>query len=189
VTTPAPAGDASADFLEPGDAVRITVWQRPEMSGEFVVSRDGHLIHPVFRSMNVRGLTPSQIEAQVRVYLTRFESDPQFTVEPLIRLVISGEVRQPGILSVPPGTTVRQAIFEAGGVTTEGVLNRARVVRGGTMTTLDLLNAPGMAMPVQSGDEIVVARRRSILRDFIAPVGSVVGGLSGLAHLILRLTD
>jgi protein involved in polysaccharide export with SLBB domain len=181
------AASAAPSVLRPGDAVRITVWQRPEMSGEFLVAGDGSLIHPLFRVLRVDGIDGPELEERVRGFLSRFEANPQFVVEPLFRVVVEGAVRRPGMHSVPPGTTVRQAVLEAGGVTDQGVQDRVRLVRNGVTRTVELSAPGGTNMLVLSGDEIVVARRRSIMRDYVGPVSSVLGATSAIIHLVWRL--
>jgi protein involved in polysaccharide export with SLBB domain len=173
-------------LIQPGDAVRITVWQRPEMSGEFTVSREGRLIHPLYRAIDISGLDGPALEAEVRRYLERFEATPSFVVEPLFRIVVEGAVRQPGRVSVPPGTSVRDAIVEAGGVSEMGLQNRARLTRGGAVRSIALDDADQSRLEVRSGDEIVVPRRRSIFRDYVAPVSSFVGAMGSIATLIWR---
>jgi protein involved in polysaccharide export with SLBB domain len=175
--------------LRPGDAVRVQVWGRPEMGGELVVSPDGYLIHPLYRDIRVDNLTIPELEERLRSALEFYERDPKFVVEPLVRLVVGGAVRQPGMKSVPPGTTVRQAILEAGGVTEFGVLDRARLIRDGRVTTVDLSSEAVGQAAVASGDEIIVDRRRSVLRDIVVPVSSVVGAISSIAHVLWRLRN
>src|SRR5215218_6153155 len=47
--TPAPAPRTEAVSLSPGDSVRITVWRKPEFSGDFIVAPDGTISHPLYR--------------------------------------------------------------------------------------------------------------------------------------------
>src|SRR5687768_3511177 len=78
--------------LTPGDSVRIVVWRKPEFSGDFVVAPNGTITHPLFRSVQVAGMPFANAEANVRRFLSRFEENPEFVMEPLIRVAISGEV-------------------------------------------------------------------------------------------------
>src|SRR5688572_5924286 len=82
--SPAPSTDQVT--LAPGDSVRIVVWRKPEMSGDFIVGPDGTITHPLYRSVRVAGIPFSTAEANVRNFLARFEQDPQFVVEPLVRV-------------------------------------------------------------------------------------------------------
>ena len=41
--------------LKPGDMVRVTVWRKPELSGDFRVLADGSIAHPLYQAINVTG--------------------------------------------------------------------------------------------------------------------------------------
>jgi polysaccharide export outer membrane protein len=70
------------------------------------------------------------------------------------KVFVSGEVRNPGAYPFSPGTTVRQAISLAGGLTEDGSSGRIRVVRaaGGKSRELKIK----LEDAVQPGDTIVV---------------------------------
>jgi polysaccharide export outer membrane protein len=174
-------------ILMPGDVVRITVWRRPELSGDFTVSADGSIRHPIYQGVKVGGVAVSAAEARLRDFLARFESTPQFVIEPLFRVTVGGEVRQPNLYSLPQETTVSQAVAMAGGPTERGRLDRVILQRDGHETRIDL-NAPsseGAPTPVRSGDRIFVARRRD-WRENIAPIASTTAALAAITNIILR---
>lgn len=185
----APESQGEGPTLQPGDRVRIVVWRQPELSGEFDVAPDGSITHPLFRQVRVADLPISAVEQRLRDFLERFEANPQFVVEPLLRIATAGEVRLPSLYSLPAGTTVAQAIITAGGPTEFGRLDRVRVVRGGEEIRGDLTDPadPLLEMPVHSGDQIVVGRRRAFFRDVIWPAATISGSLATFALLIERL--
>lgn len=74
--------------LTPGDSVRVVVWRKPELSGDFVVAPDGTLTHPLFRAVRVGGIPFATAQANMRQFLTGFEQDPQFVMEPLVRVAV-----------------------------------------------------------------------------------------------------
>src|SRR5687768_7681649 len=111
------AGTLAEQVVRPGDAVRITVWRKPEMSGEFAVAPDGGLRHPLYRGVNIGGLPVASAEARVRTFLATLDEAPQFVFEPLFRILVAGEVRDPGMLLLDQGTLVVQAVATAGGPT------------------------------------------------------------------------
>jgi polysaccharide export outer membrane protein len=118
--------------MNPGDQVRITVWRKPEMSGDFTVGGNGTILHPLYREVSVIGVPLTTVEERLRTYLTRYETNPQFVIQPLVRIVVGGEVRSPNILSVPPETTIAQAVALGGGPTERGRLDRVNVIREGS---------------------------------------------------------
>lgn len=187
VTAQQPA-PPSQPTLRAGDALRVSVWRSPEMSGEFTIGVDGTVSHPLYRELNVAGKTMPQIETAFRTLLGRLNATPQFVIEPLVRVSVGGEVRSPNLYTVTPLTTLAQAVALAGGTTERGKLERVRVFRNGTELLVDLKRPEaGLAQqPVESGDQIFVDRRTSVFRDFIAPAGSIVAALAAVANIVLK---
>jgi protein involved in polysaccharide export with SLBB domain len=91
---------ASAYMLAPGDSVRVVVWRRPDFSGDFVVAPNGTITHPLYRSVTVGGVPFATAEANLRRFLSRFEENPEFVMEPLVRVSVSGEVDRPQVYAL-----------------------------------------------------------------------------------------
>lgn len=195
VVSQSPAPTAEQVTLSPGDSVRITVWRKPEFSGDFIVAPDGSISHPLYRAVRVAGVPFSTAEANVRTFLARFEQDPQFVLEPLVRVAISGEVGRPQVVAVRPETSIAEAVAQAGGPTQFGNRDRVRVLRrdpGGRQHELyvSLLDPEGSSanVRVRSGDQIVIDRRKSFFKDFLLPALTVVGSIASVGLLIERTT-
>ena len=174
--------------LAPGDQVRITVWRKAELSGDFVISPDGTVAHPLYREVRVSGIPLPMVEERLRTFLTRYETNPQFVILPLMRVVVAGEVRQPNILSVPPGTTVSQAIVLAGGPSERGKLETVQLVRENRSVTVDLTrpDSDEGQIPVRSGDQVIVDRRGAPFREYISPIASSVAAIAAIVSIFLR---
>ena len=174
--------------LQPSDVVRIEVWRRPELSGDFTVGLDGALRHPVFRDIVVAGLPMTEVESRVRSVLLRFDATPVFIVEPLFRVSVEGEVRQPNLYALARETTFSQAIALAGGITPLGRADRVSVIRAGTVLRLDLNDAAATpaSSRIASGDRIIVGARRNVLRDNIAPIASIAAALGTVVAIATR---
>jgi polysaccharide export outer membrane protein len=188
---------ASSDqsVLSPGDSVRIVVWRKPEFSGDFVVAPNGTITHPLFRSVQVGGVPFATAEANLRRFLARFEENPEFVMEPLIRVAISGEVDRPQVFALRPETTIAEAVARAGGATVTGARDRVRVLRldpNGQQEQLiiNLTDPTGGygRIPVRSGDQIIVDRRRSFMKDILLPTLGVIGSVASLGLLIDRVS-
>lgn len=175
-----------ADALRPGDVVRITVFRKPELSGEMEVGESGVLLHPLYRDLPAAGLSAAQLESRVDTYLRRFEADPSFVVEHLVRVTVSGEVRQPQVYTLRPYTTIFQAVAAAGGVSPTGSPTRALMVREGVTRRVDLSTpgASGAGERVRSGDVIVVDRRPPSFRELVTPVASIVAAGVAVINLL-----
>lgn len=186
----APAGaqelDSGAAALNPGDAVRITVWRKPELSGEFVVAGDSSISHPFYSELKVGGIPFSVASERVKQFVRRVEASPVL-VEPLYQVMILGEVLQPRLYPLRPEVTIAQAIGVAGGTTERGHLRQVQLLRGGRRHVVDLTNVDGLGQtPIRSGDQIIVPRRSNIFRDYIAPGASVASALATLASIAIR---
>ena len=179
-------------MLEPGDSIRIQVWRKPEFSGDFQVGPDGTITHPLYRAVRVAGVPLAAAEANIRRFLSDYDQNPQFVMEPLINVSISGEVPRPSVFAVQPKTTLAEAVARAGGTTQFGRRDRVRIFRSEGSARRELffdLKDPTDAVaqsPVQSGDQIVVDRNKAFVKDVLLPVFGIIGSLSSIALLIRR---
>jgi polysaccharide export outer membrane protein len=169
--------EAAQTMLAPGDSVRVIVWRKPELSGDFIVAPDGSITHPLYRAVRVGGVPFSTAESNVRTFLARFEQDPQFVLEPLVRVSVSGEVGRPQVLAVRPETTIGEAVAQAGGPNQFG--------KRDAVSLLSPNNASG-TVRVNSGDQIVVDRRRSFFRDLLVPALSIIGSAASVYLVVDR---
>jgi polysaccharide export outer membrane protein len=174
--------------LQPGDMVKVTVWRNPEMSGDFVVGVNGALRHPLYQEVPIAGVPLGEVEGRLTKFLTKFEQNPQLVVEPLFLVTVGGEVRTPNLYPLTRTTTVSQAVALAGGVTAEGRLNKVQLYRKGRVVDMDLTAANGRWSnePIQSGDQIIVAKKSSFLRNVFLPVIGVAGSLAAIANVARR---
>src|SRR5258705_7213017 len=175
--------------LSPGDVIRIVVWRKPEFSGDFVVASDGTIIHPLYREVTVVGVPLNMVEERVRIFLTRYETNPAFVISPLLRVFVGGEVRQPSIYSLPPGTTIAQAVALAGGPTERGRLDEALIVRRQHREGVDLTPADTRArsMERRSRDQLFVGRGHRFLNDDLAPASRVFAAVATVVSIVIQL--
>lgn len=181
-----PARTMESARLRSGDIVRITVWRQPELSGEFAITADGRIAHPLYREINVVGRPVAEIEAEVERFLRRYVENPQFVLLPLIRVSVTGYVDRPNVYAVTVGTTVTQAVAQAGGVTEQGRQDRVRLVRDQRERFLDLTNPTDGNLQVESGDEIFVSQRSQWFRNVVVPVATIVGAVTSIVIAIRR---
>lgn len=185
---------AEQSVLTPGDSVRIVVWRKPEFSGDFVIAPDGSITHPLYRTVQVAGVPFATAEANLRAFLSKFEDNPQFVLEPLIRVAVSGEVTRPLVFAARPETTIGEALARAGGTTPNAARNRVRILRlepSGQQQELTLnLNDTGASsgtFPVRSGDQIVVDRKHSFFKEVLVPALGIIGSVASIGLLIDRV--
>lgn len=175
-------------MLAPGDVVRIVVWRRPEFTGEYVVAPDSTITHPLLREVKVAGVPFGIVEERLRAFLTKFDANPAFVFSPLLHVFVGGEVRQPNLYTVPPGSTIAQVIAMAGGPTERGNLQKVTLTRHQQREEFDLIPAdsPGATLEVRSGDQVVLDRRRSVFTDVIVPAASLVAAAAAIANIFLH---
>ncbi len=174
--------------LNPGDQIRIVVWRNAELSGDFTIAANGTINHPLYREVQVTGIPLSSVEDRLRTFLARYATNPQFVLLPLVKIIVGGEVRTPNVFSVPPETTVAQALILAGGPSERGRLDNVHLLREGQTISLDLGRADSQAasLQVRSGDQIIVQRATNVFRDYIGPTASMVGAIAAIVGIFLR---
>lgn len=177
----------SDPVLQPGDVVKIGVWQQPAWSGEFPIASDGTIQHPLYRAIRVAGVPLSVAEGRMRTFLRRYEETPTFSMQVLFPVAVGGAVNDPKLLTLSPEVSIAQAVALAGGATEQAQLDRVRLVRGGVETTLNLASpdTETLAMTVRSGDQIVLPRRRNIFQEYVLPGTQIAGTLVTIINLIM----
>jgi polysaccharide export outer membrane protein len=119
----APAGT----ILGPGDTVRVTVFQSPDLGVEARISEAGQINFPLIGAVTIGGLTIPVAERRIETMLREggFVLRPQVTIQ-LLRILSSqvsvlGQVGRPGRYPLDIGSgRVSELIAAAGGVTPSG---------------------------------------------------------------------
>lgn len=183
----APPEDAAL-VLRPGDAVKLTVWKAPEFDGEFVVLPNGTLAHPYLRDVVVAGVPLRDAQAALEERVKTQSQLAQVVMQPLLRVVVGGEVRTPNVYRYPAGTSVAEAIVLAGGTTERANARGLVLIRDGRSVALDLTDPTGPAtrMAIASGDRLQLPRRGGSFRETVLPYVSVLGAAASIATLFIR---
>src|SRR5262245_52886419 len=114
---------AQTDYLiGPQDVLSITVFGEPEFSNKYTVEQDGTFTYPALGRIKAGGLTLKALEEEIRRQLADgFFRNPQVAVKvddyKSQRILVMGEVRSPGPLTLKAGMTLLEAIAEAGSTT------------------------------------------------------------------------
>lgn len=122
------AADAAPDYaLAPGDGIRITVFQNPDLTLESRVSESGTISYPLLGEVRLGGLTVAEGERRIAAGLAGggFIKQPQVTITLLqIRgnqVSVMGLVNRPGRFPLEtPNTRLTEALAMAGGVAAGG---------------------------------------------------------------------
>ena len=110
-------GHAEPYRLGPGDELRVSVPDVPQLSASATVSDDGAVALAAAGRVSVQGLTLSEATEAIRKSLSARVVDPSVAVE-VARyrpFFVLGDVANPGLYPWFPGATVAQAVAAAGG--------------------------------------------------------------------------
>jgi polysaccharide biosynthesis/export protein len=113
--------------LAAGDAIKVQVYQNPDLTVEARVSESGTISYPLVGSVNIGGMSISQAEKAVADALQKRQilKQPQVNIVLLQvrgnQVSVLGQVQRPGRFPMET-TTVRvsDVLAQAGGVTPEG---------------------------------------------------------------------
>jgi polysaccharide export outer membrane protein len=147
--------------LSPGDKVKITVFNEPDLSGEFQVNDSGHVALPLAGEVPAADKTLPEFKTEViRILRGRFVKNPRVAVEMTNYrpFNVIGEVRNAGQYSYRPGLTVQDAVAMAGGYTYRANTRTlyVRRVNAGGEDTVQTDSDRALVMP---GDNIRVPER------------------------------
>lgn len=132
--SPAVAPSTPAEYtLGPGDKLRITVHESPDLTGEFLVSGSGVVSMPLIGDVAAGGLTVRQLADAIAAKLTPdYLKNPRVSIEVLNfrPFDILGEVNKPGSYAYRPGMTILNAVAIAGGFTYRANKSTMYIKRG-----------------------------------------------------------
>lgn len=169
--------------IGPGDLLRISVFQVPELSFDQIrVDASGNIQLPLIGSVVVSNRTAAQLAAEIRQRLaTGYLRDPQVSITVTEaasqKVTVDGSVMKPGVYELQGRTTLLQAVAMAEGPTNTANLRSVAVFRTldgrRAVAVFDLAairngEAPD---PLISGDDVVVvdsSRLSRAMREAIA---------------------
>ena len=124
--------------IQPGDVVAIVVYGQPDLTLDVLVLPDGTISYPFAGTIQVRDLTPGQVEEHITTLLSAVIRTPIVSVQvqpgrgPSV--VILGEVRTPGVYPIAGETiALLEAIALAGGTTPTADLAKVKVYDRGNI--------------------------------------------------------
>lgn len=160
---PAPVVPGVSDstyVLGAGDRLRISVFNQPDLSGEYKLDEKARFFMPLIGSVEVEGLTPVQVEA---LLVSRLK--PDYLVNPRVFVQVMnyrpyylvGEALGTGEFPYQPNMTYLRAIALAGGFTYRAKQDYVYVIRADDPEQNEIkLSVEEL---VQPGDIIRVAER------------------------------
>lgn len=161
----------------PGDVLSVVVWGNPELTnptGDFrdavsagrLVTSEGTIFYPHIGTFMVAGKTVVELRREIAQQLARVIRDPQVDVRVVAfrsqRIQVTGEVRQPGLVTLDDTAKgVLEAINERGGLNSGASRREAILIRADAAYRIDIAalhtgSRPGSNPELRPGDVIHV---------------------------------
>lgn len=169
--------------FNPGDAVRITIWQLwsggdknnllANFNQDYPIDGDGYIWMPVIGKLKVTGLSTESLTEVLREKFNPYFKEPVIIVVPLIRVTMQGAFNKPGAYRIKPTSSLWELVELAGGPGEACDLNKMWVERGGKVVNKKLLASfeKGYSLEdigIRSGDQIIApTRTRGGLNRFL----------------------
>jgi polysaccharide export outer membrane protein len=162
-----------SEVLGPGDGVRITVFQNPDLTTETRISERGSIVFPLVGEVKLSGLTAAEAGSRIAEQLKRgnFIVNPQVALSVLQvrsrQVYVLGQVTRPGIYPLEEnGTRLTDVLTLAGGVTPAGGDTVTVVLTRGGKSEKREIDVPSMFrtgnlaqnIEIENGDTLYVQR-------------------------------
>lgn len=116
-----------------GDALTISIWKEPNISGSVKVRPDGFVTLPLVNEVQVVGMTTGQLRKILENKYSEFIVDPVVTVRiegiASSQVFLVGQVKSPGAFPLNGNETLLQILTRAGGLAVFADRSNLRVVR------------------------------------------------------------
>ncbi|HVL37075.1 MAG TPA: polysaccharide export protein EpsE [Burkholderiales bacterium] len=149
------------DKVGVGDALRVSVFQQPDLATEARVSERGTITMPLIGEVRVAGMSANEAAARIAAELKngKYLNNPQVTVAVTTlrsrQVNVLGLVARPGRFALDDTSSqLADVIAAAGGISPEGS-KIVTVIRDGTPQRVDLFTT---AFDLKNGDTVLVDR-------------------------------
>jgi len=120
--------------LGPGDTVKFTVYNNPDLTTEAEISEGGTISFPLIGEVTIGGLTRGAAERAVAAQLGTGGFVPNAHVNMLVlnyrsrQIAVMGEVNKPGNYPISKATSITEVLAMAGGISAKGA-DRITVIK------------------------------------------------------------
>jgi len=174
----APTAEAPATYqIGAQDVLKISVLDEPDLTNSYRVDSDGTITFPYINRVQAAGATLAELQDRIRTALAAgYLKNPQVRIEiesyKSQSVMVSGEVRSPGKITMTGMMSVLEALAAAGSPTTaaSSELTIAHVRKGGAdapdadvthVNWKDLQLGKGTDVTLQDGDIINVPKAQT----------------------------
>ena len=181
-------------ILGVGDKLEIIVYRNDDLRRVVQIDHSGKIMYPLVGDIQADGLSLFQLRDKIYEGLLAHIIDPQISIVVLStqsqKIIVLGEVGNPGFFQAESPMTVLEAVSRAGGFTANGKQESVLLIRGGMKNPeLARLN---IKRALQKGDltQNLMLQRGDIVyvpRTFIANVDRFFTHLATIISPLLNL--
>lgn len=182
---------AHAQRLNLGDGVRLTFYNiDDEVSGDYFVMNDWTIQLPYLGQVSVRDRIFDSVHQEIREGYHKIYRNPELTIQPLFKINILGEVREPGVFYVTGVERLSDLLALAGGETLDADLDEVFLVREDEKININarqmLQNGDVMSdLGLRSGDQVYVSRAGLVSYRNASLLISGIGVVATIATIFL----
>jgi protein involved in polysaccharide export with SLBB domain len=123
---------ASATVIKAGMTLSIVVKSDKDLSQIVKVNDNGTIDYPLYQDMSVIDKTTSELQDILTYKLAKVVESPMVLVSVLtenpINIYVLGQVKKPGLLTLPPKSSLQEVMLAAGGSLETADLQRVKIV-------------------------------------------------------------
>lgn len=185
-------------MLGAGDAIEISVFRHEELKQTGRITTSGRMMFPLIGDVVVAGKSVSELREELRLRFSKYFVDPQVIINITTiqsqKVIVAGEVNSPGVFNLDQSLSAAEAIFKAGGITSNAKGSNILVIRGkqgkADITLMDLNSILkkgdfSQDMLLKHGDVVYVpattiANVSKFLSQFSQVLGTIINIESGI---------
>jgi polysaccharide biosynthesis/export protein len=168
-------------MIDEGDKLFIRVWENEDLTQEAIVRPDGKISFPLIDEVKAQGLTISELDKEMTDKLKEFIRFPDVSISLMeiggSKIIVLGEVQEPGVYNVSGNKTILEAIAMAQGFTADSIASSVVLVEGGLANPRGRRLDLNRALHNPQSRENVVLKSNDIVfvpKKFIADVNYVI---------------
>ena len=158
--------------IQPGDQLDIKFFYNPELNESVTVRPDGKISLQLIDEIQASGLQPAELDQRLTDLYSRELKKPVVTV--IVRsftgqrVYVGGEVNRQGLITLQPGLTALQAVFQSGGFMETAQPAETLIIRKGEgnkpiplridLSEVMAASDPGVDYPLQPDDIVYVPK-------------------------------
>lgn len=122
-------------IIAEADIIDISLWQHPDLQQDTIVRPDGRISFPLIGDIQASGLSLTQLDERLTERLKEYIRHPEVSISIKKlggrKVIVLGQIRNPGVYSVTGERTILEAIALAGGFTNHAASSSVILIRGG----------------------------------------------------------